>query len=232
MMAQLVLILVWLTVTITIFQVYSWVFHKMNRRALFHPVAWTIATLVLLLLLTKVDYKIYFEGSKFLHLLLGPCTVALAVPLYEQRAKLLRLLKPLLVSLGVGSVVGVLSAVGVAKIFGAGLLTIRSVGAKSVTTPIAMGITEKVGGDVSLVAIIVILTGIFGAMVSVYVLGLLPFKDEEAKGFAIGMSSHGIGTARAFQESVEMGAFSGLAIGLNGLMTALILPILFKVLGL
>ncbi len=224
--------LFWLALTIILFQVFSWIFHYFKRFPLLQPVALSIALLVVCLMIFKVEYKTYFEGSSLLHYLLGPSTVALAIPLYEKRAKLFSLWKPLAFSLFMGSLFGILSALAVGKLFGASLLILKSVAAKSVTTPIAIGITEKVGGDISLTAVMVIATGVFGAIAGLTFLRFFPFKDEEAQGFAMGMACHGIGTARCFQESVEFGTFAGLAIGLNGLTTALLLPFIFRLLGL
>jgi putative effector of murein hydrolase len=128
------------------------------------------------------------------------------------------------VALFAGSLTAALSAVLIGYLLGASTPTLLSLAPKSVTTPIAMGIAERLGGLPSLTAVLVILTGILGAIGARYVYALLRIKDHAVQGFAIGVTSHGIGTARAFQESEQAGAFAALAMGLNGLLTAVLLP--------
>jgi putative effector of murein hydrolase len=133
---------------------------------------------------------------------------------------------PLLVALLAGSVTAAVSAVLVGKLLGASDATLYSLAPKSVTTPIAMGIAERLGGLPSLTAVLVILTGILGAVGAQGLYALLKCRDPAVQGFAMGVASHGIGTARAFQISEQAGAFSALAMGLNGLLTAVMLPML------
>ncbi len=223
--------LFWTTLTWGIYQGCHFIYLKRKRSALFLPVAWTVAILALTLILLKIPYGDYFSFSRFWHLLLGPSTVALAIPLYEQRLKVRSVLKPLLISLLVGSVTGIISASIIALLFHCSHELIFSVAPKSVTTPIAMAISEKLGGVGSLTAIMVISTGILGAMIGLPFLKLLKLKDDHAIGFGMGMACHGVGTARAFQESTEMGAFSGLAIALNGFVTSILTPITLKIMG-
>jgi predicted murein hydrolase (TIGR00659 family) len=193
-----------------------------------NPVLIAVLLLALLLSVTGTPYATYFEGAQFVHFLLGPATVALAVPLYEQRAQLARLALPLAAGLTAGVLTAVTSAVGLAWLLGASRETLLSLAPKSVTTPIAMGIAEKIGGLPSLTAVLVILTGMTGAVVARPLLDLLRVKSPATRGFAIGVAAHGIGTARAFQVSEEMGAFAGLAMGLTALLTALLVPALLK----
>ncbi len=213
-----------LTVTLIAYMAGDWFYRRAGMQALLNPVLIAVVLLVALLVLTGTPYSTYFEGAQFVHFLLGPATVALAVPLYLHAQRLKRMWLPLLLGLVVGSVTAAVSAIGVAWALGGSLQTLLSLAPKSVTAPIAMGITEKIGGLASLTAILVIATGILGAMLGPGVLNLLGLRDQAVRGFAIGVASHGIGTARAFQESEESGAFSGLAMGLNGLATALTLP--------
>jgi putative effector of murein hydrolase len=135
---------------------------------------------------------------------------------------------PLIVALFAGSITAALSAVGIAKLLGATPATVFSLAPKSVTTPIAMGVAEQIGGIPSLTAVLVILTGIIGAMGFPTLFKLLRISDHAAQGFAVGVAAHGLGTARAFLISEEMGAFSALAMGLNGLLTAVLLPLLLR----
>lgn len=216
-----------LTMTLLVYQGAYWIYSRAGFNPLLNPVALSIAALVLLLSATHTPYQTYFDGAQFVHFLLGPATVALAVPLYAQMDKLKRLLLPLLGSLLVGALVAIGSAVGIAWLLGASESTIISMAPKSVTTPIAMGIAEKIGGLASLTAVLVVSTGIIGAVAAKYVLDALGITDHSVRGFAVGVAAHGIGTARAFQVSEEAGAFSGLAMGLNGLATALLFPLLY-----
>ena len=220
-----------LTVTLLVYQVAYWIYRRANFNPLLNPVALAVATLVLLLTLTGTPYQTYFDGAQFVHFLLGPATVALAIPLYAQLDKLKRLLLPLLAALLAGALTAIVSAVGIAWLLGASRTTLISLAPKSVTTPIAMGITEKMGGLPSLTAVLVVATGIIGAVTAKYVLDFLRVRDHGVRGFAVGVAAHGIGTARAFQVSEEAGAFAGLAMGLNGLATALLFPLLIWLFG-
>ena len=159
------------------------------------------------------SYRTYFDGAQFVHFLLGPATVALAIPLYAQLGRLVRLALPLLVALVVGSLTAALSAVAIGSLFGASRVTLLSLAPKSATTPIAMGIAERIGGIPSLTAVLVVITGIIGAVSARYIFDALKIRDPAIRGFAIGVASHGIGTARAFQVSEQAGAFAALAMG-------------------
>ncbi len=220
-----------LTITLLVYQAAYWIYQRANFNPLLNPVALAVATLVLLLTLTGTPYQTYFDGAQFVHFLLGPATVALAIPLYAQLDKLKSLLLPLLAALLAGALTAIVSAVGIAWLLGASRTTLISLAPKSVTTPIAMGITEKMGGLPSLTAVLVVATGIIGAVTAKYVLDFLRVRDHGVRGFAVGVAAHGIGTARAFQVSEEAGAFAGLAMGLNGLATALLFPLLIWLFG-
>jgi putative effector of murein hydrolase len=152
--------------------------------------------------------------------------VALAIPLYVHFGRVKAMLLPIVVGLVAGSLTAAFSALLVAKAFGASVATQLSLAPKSVTTPIAMGIAERIGGLPSLTAVLVITTGILGAVAGRYLFDALGVRDPAIRGFATGVTAHGIGTARAFQESEQAGAFSALAMGLNGLLTAMLLPVL------
>jgi predicted murein hydrolase (TIGR00659 family) len=215
-----------LTVTLVAYVAGDWIYRRAGMHPLLNPVLLAVLALMALLLATGTPYTTYFEGAQFVHFLLGPATVALAVPLYFNLAKLRRMWLPLLGGLVAGSLTAAVSAVGIAWFFGGSKQTLLSLAPKSVTAPVAMGIAEKLGGLPSLTAILVISTGILGAVLGPVVLNGLRVRDQATRGFALGVTSHGIGTARAFQESEQAGAFSGLAMGLNALVTALLLPLL------
>jgi len=213
-----------LTFTLLAYQGAVWISKRCNGHPLANPVLLAVAALVTLLWATGTSYQTYFDGAQFVHFLLGPATVALAIPLYAQFDRLKRMAGPLLVALLAGSLTAALSAVLIGKLLGASDATLFSLAPKSVTTPIAMGIAERLGGLPSLTAVLVILTGILGAVGAQWLYELLKCNDPAIRGFALGVASHGIGTARAFQLSEQTGAFAALAMGLNGLLTAALLP--------
>ena len=221
-----------LTLTLIAYLLGDWIYRRAHMHPLLNPVLLAVLALVALLVATDTAYQTYFEGAQFVHFLLGPATVALAVPLYFNFSKLRRLWLPLLGGLIAGSITAAVSAIGIAWLLGASPQTLISLAPKSVTAPVAMGIAEKLGGLPSLTAILVVSTGILGAVLGPWTLNVLRVRDAAIRGFAIGVASHGIGTARAFQESEQAGAFSGLAMGLNILATALLLPVLMRLLGL
>lgn len=189
-----------------------------------NPVLVAIVLLGLLLQGTGIDYPRYFEGAQFVHFLLGPATVAFAVPLVTQLATLVRLRWPLLVALAAGGIASGATAVTVAWALGASETTIRSLVPKSITAPIAMGISEQIGGVPTLTAVFCIVTGILGAAIAGVVFDRLGVRDAVVRGFALGNAAHGIGAARAFQDDAESGAFAGLALALHGLVGALAIP--------
>lgn len=219
-----------LTVTLLAYQGAWWLYRRAGFHPLANPVLLAVAALVLLLKLTGTPYQTYFDGAQFVHFLLGPATVALAIPLYTQLPKLRALAFPLLAALLAGSLTASVSAVAIGKLFGASEASLLSLAPKSVTTPIAMGIAERIGGLPSLTAVLVITTGILGAVSARFIYQALGIADHAVRGFAVGVASHGIGTARAFQVSEQAGAFSGLAMGLNALLTALLVPLLIPLL--
>ena len=214
-----------LTLTLLAYLAASRIHQRCGGHPLANPVLLAVATLVGLLGLTDTPYRTYFDGAQFVHFLLGPATVALAIPLHAQLPRLRRMAMPLLLALLIGSLTAAVSAVAIGALLGASRATLLSLAPKSVTTPIAMGIAERTGGLPSLTAVLVILTGVLGAILARYIYRALHIDDDAQRGFALGIAAHGIGTARAFQESEQMGAFAALAMGLNGLLTALLLPI-------
>lgn len=215
-----------LTLTLVAYQAAYWIYQRAGFNPLLNPVLLAILMLVTALTFTGTSYATYFDGAQFVHFLLGPATVALAVPLYLQFDRLKKLALPLAGALLAGSVTAIVSALGIAWALGAADSTLLSLAPKSVTAPIAMGIAEKIGGIPSLTAVLVIMTGVSGAMMAKYVLDVLRISDHGVRGFAVGIAAHGIGTARAFQVSEQAGAFAGLGMGLNGLVTALLVPLL------
>lgn len=221
----------WLTLTILVYLLAQKLFLKSGGLALLNPVAVSVIALIALLLLSGTPYERYFAGAQFLHFLLGPATVALAVPLYRQLPRLRAVWFPVAVSLSVGVVTGAFSAVGIGYMLGLDRVTLLSLAPKSVTTPVAMGISEVLGGIPSLTAAFVVFTGITGAVIGIRVLKAAGIDDESAVGIAMGVTAHGVGTARAFEEHPVSGAFAGLAMALAAFETALVVPAIFDWLG-
>ena len=220
--------LLWLTVTLIAYQMGAWIFRRFDCNPLLNPVLTAIIALVVLLKISATDYQTYFRGAQFIHFLLGPATVALAIPLYREIEVIRKAFVPIIISLTVGSLTAIISAVGIAWLLGGEKILLLTLAPKSVTTPIAMGISEQIGGLPSLTAVTVVLTGITGAVCGDFVLNRLKINDEMACGMALGTASHGIGTAQAIQRSRVAGAFAALAMALNGLFTALLLPALIS----
>lgn len=216
--------LVCLALTVCAYLVGLWLHRLAAASPLLNPVLVAIGLVAGLLILSGTPYQDYFAGAKPVHILLGPATVALAVPLYRQIHHLRRAWLALGVTLVAGSLTAIASAVGLARVLGAPAVVGLSLAPKSATTPIAIGIAQKIGGLPTLTAVLVILTGITGAVIGSSLLRLVGVRDARAVGFAIGLAAHGIGTARAFQLSETAGAFAGLAMAANGLATALLVP--------
>ncbi|CAN7729765.1 LrgB family protein [Caballeronia sp. 15715] len=215
-----------LTMTLFAYLIAQGIYARARFNPLANPVLMAVALVVAVLSVTRTPYQTYFQGAQFVHFLLGPATVALALPLYRQLPKLRRAAVPLAGGLIAGSLTAIISATIVAILFGVPRVTVISLAPKSATTPIAMAIAERLGGLPSLTAVLVICTGVFGAVSARTILNVLRIEEPEVRGFALGVASHGIGTARAFQVSDEMGAFAGLGMGLNGLFTAFVVPVL------
>lgn len=225
----------WLCLTLLAYQIGIWVYQKSGYLTLLSPFVIAVAILLAILFGTHTQYETFFAGAQFVHFLLGPATVALAVPLFDQRLRLAKLWAPLLIGVVAGCVVGVISTVLLGALLGASFESIMSMAPKSVTTPIAMGISEKMGGIPEFTAGIVVLTGIVGSLLATPIFKLCRIKKDYVKGFSLGVAAHGMGTSRAFQISDKAGAFSGLAMGLAGIITAfaapMIAPPLLKLLG-
>ncbi|WP_306031099.1 LrgB family protein [Stappia sp. MMSF_3263] len=217
-----------LTVTLVAYQAGFALYRRSGYHPLVNPVLIAVAIIAGLLVGGGIDYSVYFDGAQFVHFLLGPATVALAIPLYRQIERVRRSAMAIAVSLVAGSAFAAVSAVGIAGFLGASDATLASLAPKSATAPVAMGIATSLGGLPSLTAVLVILTGILGAALGPLVLDLVRVRDWRARGFAIGVAAHGIGTSRALLVNETAGAFSGLAMGLNAIATALLVPFLWR----
>jgi predicted murein hydrolase (TIGR00659 family) len=214
--------LLWLSATLTAYVIADALSARLRRHPLANPVVLAAGVLVAILALTDTPYAAYFEGAQFVHFMLGPATVALAVPLYRNIRLVRRSLLPMALALLAGSVTAAGSAVAIAYALGAPAEVLASLAPKSVTAPIAMELSKSLGGIASLAAVLVILTGIIGAIIVTPLMNALKIRNFAARGFAAGVASHGIGTARAFQVSELAGTFAGIAMGLNGALTSLL----------
>ncbi|MGN7869444.1 LrgB family protein [Paracoccus sp. 22332] len=223
--------LLWLTATLAAYVIGDALFRAAGRQSWANPVLIAVILLAALLGVTGTDYATYFEGAQFVHFMLGPATVCLALPLYDNLPRVRRALWPMLAGLCVGSGVAMVSALLIARGFGIGGPVLASLAPKSTTAPVAIGIAERIGGQPTLTAALVLLTGIFGAVVVTPLLNALRVRDWRARGFAVGVAAHGIGTARAFQVNETAGAFSGIGMGLNAVLTAVIAPVVVGWLG-
>ncbi len=202
------------------------ILYKKTRLSLLHPLLTSIFVIIVILEVLDIEYASFQQGSHLIHFMLGPSVVALGYVLFEQMKYLKGNVVSILTSVFVGAIVGIISVIAIGKLMGADQSLIATLQPKSVTTPIAMGISEKNGGIPSLTAVIVVAVGIFGSIVGPAVMKVLGIESRIAKGLALGASSHGVGTAAAIQLGAVEGALSGLAIGLMGIMTAILVPVI------
>jgi predicted murein hydrolase (TIGR00659 family) len=222
--------LFWLTATLGAYLIADGLAQAARRHPLVNPIAIAIALLAMLLTLTGTDYQTYFNGAQFVHFLLGPATVALAVPLYRNLELVRRNLLPMAAALLIGAVIAIVSAVLVARSLGAPRAVLIALAPKSITAGVAMAVSEQLGGAPPLTAVLVIATGILGAIVVTPLMDALGVRDYAARGFAVGLASHGIGTARAFSVDPVAGVFAGIAMGLNAVVTPALMPALLPLL--
>ncbi len=217
--------LLWLTLTLAAYVIADRIADALRRHPLANPVLIAVLLLAITLRLTDTRYQTYFEGAQFVHFMLGPATIALALPLYDNLGRVRKSLLPMLLALLTGSLTAIVSALGLAWAFGVRGEALLSMAPKSATAPVALGVSEAIGGQPTLTAVLVILTGITGAICATPLLNLLRIRDWRARGFAVGLSAHGIGTAHAFRVNETAGAFAGIGMGLNAVLTALLAPL-------
>lgn len=221
----------WAFLTLAIYIVALWFRSRFGAVAWNSPLLTAGFGLLVILLLGRVDYEAYIGGSGWLGWLLMPATVAMAIPLYDQREILMRLMRPVLTGIAAGSIVAMGSALAVAVILGVSTETFLSLAPKSVTTPIAIGIGYEIGGIPALIAAIVILTGLFGIVTAPLIFRWMGVTDRRAQGVAYGLAAHAIGTAEALRLDPVMGSFAALALGINGIASAIYIPVLMRLLG-
>lgn len=221
-----------LAATLVVYTLVQAAYQRLGQAPWANPVLWTVILIASALLLTGVSYPTYFSGAQFIHFLLGPAVVALGWPLWERRLALRKRWRPLLLA----SLAGGMAASGSALVLGwaVGLPTdiVLSLVPKSVTAPVAMGIAEKIGGIPALAAVFAVITGMVGALSGKYLFDAMRIGTDSAgwvaRGFALGTAAHGIGAARAMQVNAEAGAYAGLALGLQVLLSSLLIPLAFR----
>ena len=204
---------------------------KLLRLPLFNPILVSIAFLIIFLRVADVDYEEYRVSGAKIDFWLKPAVVALGVPLYKQLSSIRQEILPILLSQLAGCVVGVVSVVGMARLMGASTDVVLSLAAKSVTTPIAMEVTESVGGIPALTATIVVFVGIFGAITGFRILRYGHIGMPSSQGISLGTASHAVGTSAAMERSMEHGAYASLGLTLNGIFTAILAPYVLHWMG-
>lgn len=206
------------------FAVGLWVYRRGGGNAFLHPLLVSTPIIAGLLYANNIGFEQYYQANGALSWLLGPATVALAVPLSKELRQLPALLRTVSLTVLLGGFAAAVLALSLAELFNTSDVVMLSIAAKSVTTPIAMGITQQLGGLLALITLVVLLTGIVGIVVADIIFKRVGITDERWQGLILGIASHAIGTARAFEKSPRCGAFSTLGMGLNGIWTSLFLP--------
>ncbi|MDE1166753.1 MAG: LrgB family protein [Pseudomonas sp.] len=211
-------------ITLGAYQVVLAAYEK-TRWIFLQPVLVSMVLVVAVLLGCGLTYVEYRKSTEILSILLGPATVALAVPLYLNLRRIRQLFWPTLTTLVVGGVLATGLGVLLAWSFGAEHMILMTMAPKSVTSPIAMLVAEQIGGVAALAAVFVLITGVIGAIFGPALLSRLRVNNPAARGMALGMTAHAVGTSVALQESEECGAFAALAMSLMGVATAVFLPL-------
>lgn len=219
-----------ITLTVAVYWVARRLWERSGRRTILNPVLVAVALGACAVWVSGADYEQYMAGGSMISFLLGPATVALALPIYRQRRAVRAAAPMVLVALIVGSAAAVASGYGVTRALGGSEQVALSMAPKSATTPIAIALAEQFGGIPPLAAVFAIIAGVIGAVAGPAVLTVARVRDPRARGLAVGVSSHGIGTARMLSDETA-GAFSGLAMGLNTLATSLLVGIVLALLG-
>lgn len=220
--------LLWLTLTVVVWIFADWLAQLAGRNPLVNPVMITIVAIAAILMATGTPYGAYFNGAQFVYFLLGPATVAIALPLYKNWSTVRRKALPMLVALVAGSTTAIVSAVAVAAAWDVPRAVLISLAPKSVTAAVAMSISDHLGGLPSLTAVLVVITGVLGAVIVTPLMNAMGLRDYAARGFAAGVVAHGIGAARAFSVDPLAGTMAGIAMGLNAVLSSLLVPVFVR----
>jgi predicted murein hydrolase (TIGR00659 family) len=222
----------WLPCTLALYALAVLLFRRGHKHPLLNPTLLSIAGVAMLLFSADIAYPRYLESVAVLNHLLGTAVVALAIPLHRNLARLKGRERRMISALVAGSLASILAGLMVAVVAGLSASTILSLAPKSATAAVSMEIARLIGGIPSVTAVLTILTGITGAVLGPIVLDVIGVRTPEARGFALGVASHGIATARAFEEGEVAGSFAGLGMALNAVLTALLVPPIVRALGL
>lgn len=225
-MPDLFMTLIWMSVTVVAFWLMDRLASHLGRPPLLHPVLLSTPVIIAALMLTDTAYEDYAVATAMITFLLGPTVVSMAVPIWANRATIRRLAVPITLALVAGAVTAIVTSVGIVWLFGAPEDIMASIAPRATTTPVGMAISQTLGGIPALTAVIVIFAGVFGAMLATPLLDLLRIRDRRARGFAVGVAAHGVGAARAFQVSPTAGAYAGVGMALNALLTAALLSLI------
>lgn len=217
-----------LVLTLASYQLGYMLYVKTNRNPLVNPVGISVIVTSIMIVMLDMPYAKYFEGAQFIHFLLGTATVALAIPIYHGLKSMCGKLIPIVIAMIVGSSASIASAVAISTWMGAGDNIIGSMYAKSVTAPIAMGIAERINVSPTLTAVFTVITGMLGAILAPYILNALNIQRWWIRGTAIGVGAHGLGITRAFSVNEEAGIYASMAMGLNGVLSAIALPLVLS----
>jgi putative effector of murein hydrolase len=217
-----------LILTLATYQLGYIAYVKANRNPMVNPVAISVILISFIIQFIDMSYEKYFEGAQFVHFLLGTATVALAVPIYRGFKTMQGKIIPIILAMIIGSSASIASAVAITTWMNAGDSIIGSMYAKSVTAPIAMGIAERINVSPTLTAVFTVITGMLGAMLAPYILNAINIRHWWMRGTAIGVGAHGLGITRAFSVNEEAGVYASMAMGLNGVLSAIALPIVLS----
>lgn len=216
------------TITIIAFSI-SLYLNKKTKSPLLNPILISIILIICFLLFFKIDYEMYDKGGSIISFFLGPATVVLAVPLYKQIKLLKDNLFPILVGIFLGSFAGIVSIIIMSRLFGLEDILFLSLIPKSTTSAIAMDIASEIGGNPSIAIAFVILTGVGGYIIGPGILKIFKINNKVAKGVSLGTASHAVGTAKAIELGEVEGAMSSLAIGVAGLITVFLAPLILRI---
>lgn len=220
-----------ITLTVLVYALAVRLWRRCGSNALLTPVLTAMLAIVALLRITHISYATYMVGGNYLAFLLGPATVALAVPLYHAAEQIRRFWMPVSIGVLAGSTVAMASGILTVRVLGGDHVLEATMAPKSATTPIAIAMSASAGGNTSLTAVLTVLTGVLGAIAGPALLNLLRIHDPRVLGLAMGVSSHGIGTSRALAQGPVNGAFSALAMASSGVVTSLLAPAVLLLLG-
>lgn len=202
--------------------------NKKAKNVIFNPLLISITLIILFLLKFDISLEVYNKGGNLISFFLIPATVILAVPLYKKFAIFKANALPIIIGITIGSITAIVSVTILSKLLGLSDNILKSLMPKSITTPIGMEISKQIGGIPSLTATAIIITGIFGAIIGPVICKIFRIEDEVAAGIAMGTAAHAIGTSKAIEMGETEGAMSGVAIGIAGLATVILVPIIIN----